>query len=176
MSEARQFKALVAVGEDRPGLVHGISSLIHGAGASIEDSRMAVLGGEFAIILLVSGTAEALARLEQKQAQSARELGLDISLRRTSEPARASARHTLRVRGFDRPGIALAVTRVLAGAGVNVESLESRIEHQPLTGTAMFVLEAELRLPAGLSSAELEAALQRVSGEEELELELGAAG
>jgi glycine cleavage system transcriptional repressor len=176
MSEERKFKALVAVGKDRPGLVHGISALIHGAGANIEDSRMAVLGGEFAMVLLCSGSAEALARVEQKKDAVGRELGLELGLRDTTAPtgARSPSRQRLEVSGFDRPGIVDAVTRVLASRDVNVESLESSVRHQPLTGTQIFVLEAELTLPAAISLAELRAELEQVCEREELELLLQA--
>jgi glycine cleavage system regulatory protein len=34
---------LTAVGRDHPGLVHGLSAMIHEVGANIEDSRMAIL-------------------------------------------------------------------------------------------------------------------------------------
>ena len=58
---SRQYQVLTAVGRDRPGLVEKISSLLLGAGANLEDSRMAILGGEFALILLFSGTDQAVA-------------------------------------------------------------------------------------------------------------------
>lgn len=174
MSETRQFKALVAVGKDRPGLVHGISALIHGAGANIEDSRMAVLGGEFAMVLLCSGSPEALARVEQKQEAAGRELGLELSLRDTTAPAlsRASERHRIEVSGLDRPGIVDAVTRVLARRDVNVESLDTMLRHQPLSGTEVFVMVAEVRLPAGVSPVELRTELREVCEAEQLELEM----
>jgi glycine cleavage system transcriptional repressor len=174
MTQQRQFKALVAVGKDRPGLVHGISALIHGAGASIEDSRMAVLGGEFAMVLLYSGAPEALARVQERQAEVGRALELELSVRDTSEPARAAARHRLIVRGLDRPGIVDAIARVLAAREVNVESLDTRIEHQPLTGTQIFVLESEVRLPPALPLDALREELSGVCEEEQLELEVEA--
>lgn len=178
MSEERQFKALVAVGKDRPGLVHGISALIHGAGASIVDSRMAVLGGEFAMVLLYCGTAEALRKVEERQAEVGRELGLELSSRDTSAPdaARAGRRHRLEVSGLDRPGIVDAITRVLARRDVNVETLDTHVVHQPLSGTEIFVLVAEIRSPPTSSLPELRAELERVCDEEQLELSLEPLG
>ena len=38
-----------------------IASAIHTAGANLEDSRMAILGGEFALLLLLSGSEAAAA-------------------------------------------------------------------------------------------------------------------
>jgi glycine cleavage system transcriptional repressor len=174
MSEERRFKALVAVGKDRPGLVHGISALIHSAGANIEDSRMAVLGGEFAMVLLCSGSAEQLARVEERKALVGEKLGLELSLRDTTAPTsvRSPSRQRLQVSGFDRPGIVDAVTRVLASREVNVESLQSSISHQPLSGTQIFVLEAEITVPAASPLAELRTELEEVCEREQLELEL----
>ena len=53
MDGDRGYVVLTAVGPDRPGLVNALASLIRDAGANIEDSRMAILGGEFAVILLI---------------------------------------------------------------------------------------------------------------------------
>lgn len=44
-----------ALGQDRPGIVNELSLAILNCGCNIEDSRMTVLGGEFTVILLVSG-------------------------------------------------------------------------------------------------------------------------
>ena len=174
----RQFKALVAVGKDRPGLVHGISALIHGAGANLEDSRMAVLGGEFAMVLLYSGTSEQVASVAERQSAVGRELGLTLTIHDTTAPdaARRSGRHRLEVSGLDRPGIVDAVTRVLARRDVSVETLDTRVENQPLTGTESFVLEAEIRIPPSLSLAELRGELDRVCAEEQLEIDVEPLG
>src|SRR5262245_36865375 len=129
MTNVRTFLVFVAVGKDRPGLVHSIAARIHRTGANIEDSRMAVLGGEFAMIILVSGTRDELAMLDGLRADIARDLDVDITMRPTSPPARAAAVHRLRVSGLDRPGIVDRVTSVLASHDVNVETLDTRLEH-----------------------------------------------
>ena len=49
---------LSGVGPDKPGIARSISGAAFTAGCSIEDSRMAVLGGEFAILVLIEGTDE----------------------------------------------------------------------------------------------------------------------
>ncbi len=55
----KSYLVLTAVGPDRPGLVSEISSMVLSAGANLEDSRMAILGGEFALLVLVSGDEKA---------------------------------------------------------------------------------------------------------------------
>ena len=172
MTSQRQFRVLVAVGPDRPGLVHGISALIHEAGANLEDSRMAVLGGEFAIVLLYSGTETELAAVDQRRGETARRLGLEIFAKQTTRPpeAREETRVRVRVSGLDRPGIVDTVTRVFARRDVNVQTLETGLSHQPLTGTVQFTLDARLTLPAGVTLAELRQELSAVCEEEQLEL------
>ena len=73
----KNYLVLTAVGPDRPGLVNEISSLVLAAGANLEDSRMAILGGEFALLILVSGDPKAVTRVEH----SAEELGSRLGLR-----------------------------------------------------------------------------------------------
>src|SRR5438309_5307887 len=45
---------VTAVGEDRPGIVARLSEIFIKHGGNLEESRMAILGGEFAAIVLVS--------------------------------------------------------------------------------------------------------------------------
>lgn len=40
----QRYKILMLTGQDRPGIVDGISTLLEQNGACIEDSRMAALG------------------------------------------------------------------------------------------------------------------------------------
>ena len=56
---------IAAVGEDRPGLVDNLSGWILDSGCNIADSRMTVLGGEFAVLLLAEGQWNNLAKLEE---------------------------------------------------------------------------------------------------------------
>ncbi len=46
-----QARAVIStIGRDRPGIVNELSETVFGLGVSIEDSRMTVLGGEFAVV------------------------------------------------------------------------------------------------------------------------------
>ena len=62
---------LSAVGRDRPGLVADLAQLVYDCDANLEDSRMTLLGNEFAAILLCSGTDP---ELEQRLGEGARRL------------------------------------------------------------------------------------------------------
>jgi glycine cleavage system transcriptional repressor len=168
---------LTAVGPDRPGLVRAVSSVVLGASASVEDSRMAILGGEFALIMLVSGGEAAVSRVERELRALEPELGLGFLFKRTKLDAqRGALRHGLNVSGVDRPGIVHAVTDLLAKRAVNVASLESRVTFAPDSGTPLFVLEAELEVPSEVTLAELERELAELAQDENLDLSLGSRG
>src|SRR5690606_6532503 len=84
------FIVMTAVGPDKKGLVNAIAREIHEAGANLEDSRMAILGGEFALLLLVAGPRPALERLCRATPELEQRLGLSIVSKWTERLAPSS--------------------------------------------------------------------------------------
>jgi glycine cleavage system transcriptional repressor len=134
----RRWYILSAIGRDRPGLVADLATLVLECNANLEDSRMTILGSDFAVILLCSsadaGTGDALAvgakRLE-------RDHGLTILLRhleegpRSAVPAPGTRLYRVDAAGEDRAGIVAGICRVLAERGVNIAELHSRSRPGP---------------------------------------------
>src|SRR5438874_5071808 len=75
-----QQLAVSAIGSDSTGMVHELTRIISESGGNISESRMASLGTEFAMLLLVSGNwhANSVPRLRSEEhtseLQSRREL------------------------------------------------------------------------------------------------------
>jgi glycine cleavage system transcriptional repressor len=164
----KSYLVLTALGPDRPGLVNEISAMVLAAGANLEDSRMAILGGEFALLMLLSGDQKAIAAVESRGVQLGERLGLRLLSKPTSSPQapRDFLPYRIRVSGVDRPGIVQGVSSVLAGRGVNVASLESRLVYAPESGTPMFILEAALQIPSALALADLRRELSTACDQE----------
>ena len=134
---------------------------------------MAILGGEFALLLLLSGPETAAAAVEKVAAPLGEKLGLRVLLKRTGRGQKKEfLPYRISVTGFDRPGIVLRISEILARRGVNVASLESHLAYAPLSGTPMFVLEAELQVPSEVVLAELRRELSSQCDEENLDLSL----
>lgn len=168
---------LTAVGHDRPGLVQRIAALIHTEGGNLEDSRMAILGGEFALILLFSGAPSVIEAITSKHSVLGEELGLTMSLRSTvSQRSRGDyLPYRLKVVGEDRPGIVVQVTEVLTHMQINVAALDSNVSHAAHSGTPMFQLQARLEVPSRTAFASLRGGLTRLCDQENLDFTLESA-
>ncbi len=85
-----KYVVITAVGDDRTGIVNELSEEILNDGGNIEDSRMAVLGGAFTIIMLVVGEPEAIEKLITQIPAMERKLGMTIVVKKT-KPRRRDA-------------------------------------------------------------------------------------
>src|SRR2546428_9804332 len=77
---------LTAVGPDQVGLIEKVSQFIARHGCNIEDSKMAVFCGEFALILLISGESGSLAKIANDHTRLEVETGFSTSIK--TPPAR----------------------------------------------------------------------------------------
>ncbi len=156
--------AVTAVGQDRPGIAAAVTQVLYEHGCNIEDSRMAILGGQFAMMLIVA-TNVAPASLEHVLSAATASLDLIVAVRPVAEtPAESSDGDpfVLSVYGADHPGIVYRVTAALAARGVNVTDLATRV----LDGDPpVYLMIMELTLPPGADVALLEADLMRLKEE-----------
>src|SRR6186997_2784342 len=85
--QMKQHLAVSAIGSDRTGMVHDLTRVISDCGGSISESRMASLGNEFAMLVLVSGNWHSLAKLESELTRLGEATGLSLHLKRTEPRA-----------------------------------------------------------------------------------------
>ena len=174
----RNALILFAAGRDRPGIVDRLTGLVFESGLNLEDSRMAILGDEFALISLVTGGESDLRRLEEEIPRLASELGLTAHVKATVTGERKAATPGLRYRlhavAADHPGIVHKLARVLAEHNVNVASLDTTLSYAPVSGTPVFALEIEAEVPADVPLGALRAQLERVAEAENIDLDMRA--
>lgn len=176
MTATEQFLALSALGSDRPGLVAEVTDYLSQHGGNVEDSRMAVLGAEFGILLLVSGTPEEIAAIERDLASLREKTGLQILSRLTKAPEDHRRAPTIpcliTAEALDQEGIVRAVSRALSRVGVNIVSLETTAYEAPVTGSPLFRLEARVDCPAGVTVAKVRKAMDEVAEAENLDIDV----
>lgn len=149
--------AVTAVGADRPGIIARVTGVLLDHGGNLHDSTMTILGGQFAIVLLVDTDASA-DDLERDLAAATEDLGLVVAVRPVGPGADSAApTHMLSVYGADRPGIVHAVATALAQRLVNVTDLTTRV----LEGERpVYAMVLEISLPRDLDPDDLAAELR----------------
>ena len=179
MSECRNDNlvhfAVTIISKDRPGIVADVSEVLFKLGCNIEDSSCTMLGGDFAMILVVSHEKPfTKAKLADEFKLLHERTGLQIHVRSLTEeeicPLKDEGELCLvSVYGSDQPGIVYRVTRALADRRVNITDLNTR-----LIGTKeepVYVLMLEAILPADLAIENVEALLDNLK--KELQVEIG---
>lgn len=143
-----QHLVVSALGKDRAGIVEHISRAITQSNGNIHESQMSILGGEFALMLLVSGNEESMQSIQQCLPQLEQQLELTIVTRQTTQ-ADNHGHHIFHahVEAMDHPGIVHRVTEFFALKQFNIKSLETNTYPVAHTGTPMFSLEMELLAP-----------------------------
>ena len=158
--------AVTAFGADRPGIAAAVAKVLYEHGGNIEDSRMAILGGHFAMMLIVRlPDGIAAATLEAGLGAPARELDLTIAVRPVADVPPEHAEGTayvVSVYGADRPGIVYRVCDTLAAHRVNVTDLATRVVE---ADRPIYVMIIEATLPSGADAAAIEAGLKSIAAE-----------
>lgn len=174
----RKWFILSAVGRDRPGIVAELAQLVFDCEANLEDSRMALLGNEFAAILLCSGVAD---DLELRLAAGAKRLEwenrLTVFLRplegepRPPVPAPGTRLYQIEAQGEDRAGIVARVCRALAEQKINIADLHSATTASP-SGAALYRMTLLAEVPENLELSTLGEQLDEVGASLGIEVTL----
>jgi glycine cleavage system transcriptional repressor len=152
--------ALTIIGRDHPGIVARVTEILYRVGCNIADSSCSILGGQFAMILIIShpeytdreSFGDAFDPLEKE--------GLSVFLR-TLQPGGEAAPELageiclISVYGSDKPGIVYPVARELGNRRINITDLNTK-----LVGSAerpVYVMMIEAVLPPGMELKEIAA-------------------
>lgn len=159
----KEYRILFASGPDGPGIVHRVSSFLFEHDCNMEDSRMAVLGGQFALMLLFSGQATKVATLEGDLGLFQESAGLATQLLPARAPAEVTPMPALPVRvelvAMDAPGIMVQLAEILQRMRVNIESLEAHLAPAPASGTTISSVKLKIGVPRDVSPVEVKEAL-----------------
>ena len=160
--------ALLTLGADRPGIVAAITGVLVRHGVNIEDSQMAILQGQFAMVLILAAPEDVSAEeLRRDLNEEGRRLGLDavvvndvaVTARQRPEPT-----HAITVYGGDHPGIVHGVSAALAAVDANVTNLATRLGggDEPV-----YLMVIEIAAPSSVDPAEV---LRAVADEHSVEI------
>ena len=143
------------IGKDRIGIVESLSKSVLECGCRVGESRMAVLGSEFAAVMLVTGYWNAIAKLESALPKMAEAHSLRVFTTRTvpREGTRSLIPYAVEVIAPEQAEIVHEVSTFFSRRGINIEDVYTHRYAAPQTGAAMFALHLSVGIPADLSIA-----------------------
>eukprot|EP00180_Rhodochaete_pulchella_P004745 Plantae.Rhodophyta-Rhodochaete_pulchella.ctg9486.p1 GENE.Plantae.Rhodophyta-Rhodochaete_pulchella.ctg9486~~Plantae.Rhodophyta-Rhodochaete_pulchella.ctg9486.p1 ORF type:complete len:222 (-),score=30.09 Plantae.Rhodophyta-Rhodochaete_pulchella.ctg9486:312-977(-) len=141
---------LSLTGPNRIGIVRDMVSGVAQHGGNVEESRMATLGGEFAVISRV--TIEAARADDMIAAVRTSFPEHDLHAKPTSVRETPPVDHRtvkLSLEGPDSVGIVAMLTESLSRNSINIHDMRTEVVAAPFAGYPIFQLEADLTLPEG---------------------------
>jgi len=163
-------------GPDRVGIVEEVTGVLLGLDGNVETSRMARLGGAFAILALVALPAERLADLEPAFGHLIAR-GYKVTVSETAPtPAEAGARlpYRIEVTGADHEGIIHEIARIVSQRGINIESVETGTSSAPVSGTPLFSMKAVVAVPRDLAGQDWKAELSEAARQANVDVTVSA--
>ena len=143
---------LTLTGHDKVGLVDYVTNVLVKHHGNVESSRMAHLGGEFAMLMLVTVSDQELAGVES-DFQQLRDEGYLLSLMQTEDDSKKYAGwipYHIEVTGADHEGIIHEISHHLASQNINIESMDTSTSPAPMSGTPLFALKGVILIPPQL--------------------------
>ena len=166
------------IGHDRPGLVSEISSQAKSYGLNIEDSRMTVLGGEFAVLMALAGEDTALAQFNTAMEGLCRGDAEDLAFLYRPTQARETPAglrpYVATVVAMDHPGIVAAIAQFFTNRQINIRDLRTDTSPAAHTGTPIFNVSLVAEVPSDARVGELKRAFESFCDDEDLDGELEA--
>ena len=149
---------MTVIGPDRSGLVDSLATTVARHQGSWLESRMANMAGSFAGIVRVECPPDQAANL-MTALQSLEGLSIHAVEESTTDSG-PSEILLFDVLGNDRPGIIQKLAAAIAGAGGNVEELNSDLESAPMSGQPVFRATGTIAVPAGFDPDTITDALE----------------
>lgn len=160
---------IVAIGEDKPGIVAKVTEILFKNGFNIEDSSMTRLNNEFTIMLIVKGE-KGSDILKQEFSQLEKE-GLTVIIKELSKdvvnkPRKKLPIFNIALYGSDKPGIVYKVSKLLADKGINISDLRTEKIN------SLYVMFIESEFPEDIDVLEFYEELERLKKELDVDIKI----
>lgn len=171
----RKNLVLTLTGHDRIGIVERVTKLVLDAGGNVDSSRMARLGGEFAMLMLVS-LPEARYDELNNSFSGLRDEGFTMTICPTmlADPLKFVGwmPYQVQVSGADHEGIVHNIAFHLAEHGINIETMDTNMVKAPMSGTPLFTMTAVVLVPPQLPFHDLEDDLEIIGDNMNVDIEI----
>ncbi|OEF23980.1 glycine cleavage system protein R [Vibrio rumoiensis] len=119
---------ITAVGSDRPGIGNRLTKAVTHSGCNIIDSRWALFGKEFTLIMLVSGDMNAITKTETLLPSISSEHDLMVIMKRTAphQPPLYTYKIDVSVQSDDKLGLTDAFTQFFSDHDISIAELSAQ--------------------------------------------------
>lgn len=166
---------LTLTGRDKIGIVDNITNVIVKRDGNVEASRMTRLGGEFAMLMLVTLADKEFVNLDQ-DLQQLRSEGYQVSLLQTEDDSKKYAGwlpYEIEVIGADHEGIIYEIAHHLAIQGINIENMDTSSTPAPMSGTPLFTMKGIVVVPPQLNFHVWSNALEEIGDKLNVSVKVG---
>lgn len=160
------YLVVTAMGADRPGLVSKLARLASDCDCDIVDSRMALFGNEFTLIMMLSGSWASITKIETSLPSLSVELELMTVMKRTSKhtPQNYISRIEVTFNGQDQRGTMKRISQFLADRSLDLGAVRSYSEELPDGSQTQHVFLA-INIPEKVELDKLETSIQALAEE-----------
>ena len=166
---------LTLTGRDKVGIVESVTNVIAKRDGNVEASRMARLGGEFAMLMLIALPDNQFTNLEQ-DFQPMRTEGYQVTLLQTEDDSKKYAGwlpYEIEVTGADHEGIIHDISHHLAVQGINIENMDTSSTPAPMSGTPLFMMKGVVLVPPKLTFHVWSDALEEIGDKLNVSVKVG---
>ena len=158
------------LGNDKPGLIDGLSSIVDLHNGDWVESRMSKIEGKFAGILRINAPDDNLQSLVEHL--SSADLELSIVCEEVHPPAKFSRfkSYNIELIGNNHSGIIRQLSHVLTNLGANLEEMQTEIIDGSMSGEKLFKAKIHLQLPVGVNEDFVRAKLEQIANEMMVEI------
>ena len=141
------------MGANRAGLIEPLVKAVRECGCSIAESRMSVIGDRLAIMMLLSGPWDAIAKIENLLTRLEADLDVTFLVQRTKarESERELMPYAVEVVAVDQIGLVHQIAQFFGRRNIDIEDLYSGNYAAAHTGTQMFSLHMTISIPTDVS-------------------------
>lgn len=165
-----------AMGADQPGLVDALTEALKAYRVNVADSRMINLAGQFAIVMLIELPEDQLESLQSRLPGEAERIGLKVIIGRSGEATlRPGVPLHIHTYSMDQPGLVHRIAHLLHTLGINIEEMDTFLEHGPHTGTPLFTMDMVVTVPGTASLADVRSRLEQLCVELNCDVEISSA-
>jgi len=149
------YLVITALGKHNSAFVEQVTRAIKECGCSIVESRMTVLGSEFCVLMMLSGTWDSIAKIEDMLPKLQNKIEMSIMIKRTLA-AKGSGNlmpYAIDVVSFDHIGIVHDIVNFITQNNLGIQDMYTNTYTASNTGTQMFSLHMAINIPVDVSIA-----------------------